>query len=79
MQEIQGYKKLSYTRLHAIKTHCLPRSHSDQKIRAHSERFMNKTDVPAMRALDVEMVKQLANEIPARMLCFLQTHVLVYI
>jgi hypothetical protein len=38
---------------------------------------MNKTDVTAMRALDIKMVEKFANEVPARMVCFLRIHVCV--
>ena len=38
---------------------------------------MNKTDVSTMRALNIEMVEKLANEVSARMSRFHRIHVLM--
>lgn len=35
----------------------------------YSERFVDESNVAAMRAIHKEMAEQLANELPARMIC----------
>ena len=55
----------------------MPRRHLQQDICTSSERLVNKTNVAAMRALDIKMVEEFANEVSARMFRFHQIHVLV--
>lgn len=77
MKEIQGNQKLSDTWFHGIEGHCLSRGHFHQKICAHSQRLVNKTDMTVMRALYIKVVEKLANEVPAWMFRFRRIHVLV--